>query len=239
MTLRSLVAGVAFATGSVVCVCSASAADLPPAPRPQAVAPVVFAPPVYNWTGIYVGGNLGGGFANSSWSDPFIGGTNKFSKDGFIGGGQIGGNLQYNWLVVGVEGDFDWTGLRGSGTDSLRNAINTRTQWTSTVTGRVGAAFDRLLIYGKGGVAFADDKSTLNDTFGGSASTSLTRTGWTAGVGLEYAFYQNWSAKVEYDYLGFGSQTLSLPTAAFPAYASSASLNVQEVKAGINFKFGP
>jgi hypothetical protein len=104
MTLRSLIGGVAFAAGSAVCVCSASAADLPPAPRQPAVAPVVFAPPVYNWTGIYVGGNLGGGFANSSWSDPFTGGTNSFSKDGFIGGGQIGGNLQYNWLVVGIEG---------------------------------------------------------------------------------------------------------------------------------------
>jgi outer membrane immunogenic protein len=239
MSLRSFAGGVAFAAGSVVCVCSASAADLPPAPRPQAVAPVVFAPPVYNWTGIYVGGNLGGGFANSSWSDPFTAGTNTFNKGGFIGGGQIGGNLQYNWLVVGIEGDFDWTGLKGSGTDSAGNAINTQTQWTSTVTGRVGAAFDRLLVYGKGGVAFADDKSTLNDTFGGSANTTLTRTGWTAGVGLEYAFYQNWSAKVEYDYLGFGSQTLSLPTAAFPTYSTSASLNVQEVKAGINFKFGP
>ena len=71
------------------------------------------------------------------------------------------------------------------------------------------------------------------------ASTTLTRTGWTAGAGLEYALYQNWSAKLEYDYLGFGSQTLNLPTAAFPAYTSNATLNVQEVKAGINFKFGP
>jgi outer membrane immunogenic protein len=239
MMLRAFVGGFALAAGSVVCVASANAADLPLAPRPQAVAPVMYAPPVYNWTGIYVGGNLGGAFANSSWSDPFAGANNTFSKGGFIGGGQIGANLQYNWLVVGVEGDFDWTGIKGSGTDSLANAINTNTQWTATATGRIGAAFDRLLVYGKGGVAFADDKSTLNDTAGGSASTTFTRTGWTAGLGLEYAFYENWSAKLEYDYLGFGSQTLNLPTAAFPSYASSASLNVQEVKAGINFKFGP
>jgi outer membrane immunogenic protein len=239
MTLRAFFGGAALAAGSVICVCSANAADLPPARMPPAVAPVIYAPPVYNWTGIYVGGNLGGGFANSSWSDPFTLGTNTFSKDGFIGGGQIGANIQYNWLVLGLEGDFDWTGLKGSGHDALGNSINTNTRWTSTATGRVGVAFDRLLVYGKGGAAFANDKSTLNDIVGGTASTTTTRTGWTAGAGLEYAFYGNWSAKVEYDYLGFGSQTLNLPTAAFPLYASSASLNVQEVKAGINFKFGP
>jgi outer membrane immunogenic protein len=239
MILRVLVGGFALAVGGVVCVVSAQAADLPIARRPEAVAPVTYAPPVYNWTGFYVGGNIGGGFANSSWSDPFGGGNNTFSKDGFIGGGQIGYNAQYNWLVLGVEGDFDWTGLNGSGNDSLGNAINTKTEWTSTATGRIGAAFDRLLVYGKGGVAFAHDHSTLTDTFGGSASATNIRTGWTAGAGLEYALDRNWTAKVEYDYLGFGSEALNLPTPAFPAYATNASLNVQEVKFGINYKFGP
>ena len=148
-------------------------------------------------------------------------------------------NWQINALVLGIEGDFDWTDLKGSGHDSLANIINTNTQWTSTVTGRIGAAFDRLLVYGKGGVAFAHDNDSLNDTSGNTASASLTRTGWTAGAGLEYAFAPNWTAKIEYDYLGFGNQTLNLPTPTFPTYSTNASLNVQEVKAGINFKFGP
>ena len=91
----------------------------------------------------------------------------------------------------------------------------------------------------KGGVAFANDKDSLNDILGSTASVSLTRTGWTAGAGLEYAFAPNWTARIEYDYLGFGSEGLSLPTANFPTYSSNASANVQEVKAGINFKFGP
>jgi outer membrane immunogenic protein len=238
MISRLWVGGAALAAGTLA-YASAHAADLPRPLPPPAVAPVVYAPPVYNWSGIYVGGNLGGGFANSSWTDFFTGGNDTFSKSGFIGGGQIGANVQYNWLVLGVEGDFDWAGLTGSGNDSLGNSINTKTEWTSTVTGRVGAAFDRLLVYGKGGVAFAEDQSTLNNLAGTSASTTFNRTGWTAGAGLEYAFYGNWSAKVEYDYLGFGSQTLNLPTVTFPTYSSSASLNVQEVKAGINFKFGP
>jgi outer membrane immunogenic protein len=243
MNSRAFVGGIAFAAGSIIstCVCigSAQAADLPPARAPAVVPPVVYAPPVYNWSGFYIGGNLGAGFANSSWSDPFTGAHDTFSKDGFIGGGQIGANWQINVLVLGIEGDFDWTGLKGSGHDSAGNTINTNTQWTSTVTGRVGAAFDRLLVYGKGGVAFAHDNDSLNDTSGNTASASLTRTGWTAGAGLEYAFAPNWTAKIEYNYLGFGNQTVNLPTPAFPTYSTNASLNVQEVKAGINFKFGP
>jgi outer membrane immunogenic protein len=236
MNSRVFVGGISLAAGTVICVFAARAADLPLARAPAAVAPVAYAPPVYNWSGFYVGGNLGAGFADSSWSDPFTGAHNTFSKSGFIGGGQVGANWQINALVLGIEGDFDWTGLKASGHDSASNTINTDTQWTSTVTGRVGAAFDRLLIYGKGGVAFAHDNDSVN-IVGSTASASLTRTGWTAGAGLEYAFAPNWTAKIEYDYLGFGSETLNLPTV--PAYSSNASLNVQEVKAGINFKFGP
>jgi outer membrane immunogenic protein len=247
MSLRAFVGGIALAAGTMVstcvstCVyiCSAQAADLPPVRAPAVVPPVVYALPVYNWSGFYVGGNLGAGFANSSWTDPFTGAHDTFSKDGFIGGGQVGANWQINALVLGIEGDFDWTSLKGSGHDSAGNMINTDTQWTSTVTGRIGAAFDRLLVYGKGGVAFAHDNDSLNDIVGSTASASVTRTGWTAGAGFEYAFAPNWSAKIEYDYLGFGSETLSLPTTNFSPYNTNASLNVQEVKAGINFKFGP
>jgi outer membrane immunogenic protein len=65
--------------------------------------------------------------------------------------------------VVGLEGDFSWTGLKGSGTDSIGDTIAAKTDWTSTVTGRVGAAFDRLLVYGKGGLAIARDRSSLTD----------------------------------------------------------------------------
>ncbi len=116
--------------------------------------------------------------------------------------------------------------------------INTNTNWTSTVTGRVGAAFDRFLVYGKGGVAFAQDQSSFTDTFANSASTTFMRTGWTAGAGLEYGITRNWSAKIEYDYLGFGSQNLNFTTPTTPLYTSSANLNVQEIKAGVNFRFG-
>lgn len=186
MKLRAFVGGIAVAAGTVACVCSAKAADLPIRPAPAPVAPVVYAPPVYNWSGFYVGGHVGGGFEDLKWSDPFNSAVNDtFNGGGFLGGAQIGANAQFNWLVVGLEGDFSWTSLiKGSGTNSLGDAITTSPQWTSTVTGRIGAAFDRLLVYGKGGVAFADDKSTFTPVGGPTYTDTLTRTGWTAGAGL-------------------------------------------------------
>jgi outer membrane immunogenic protein len=239
MIFRSLAGCAVFAATTAICLGTAAAADLPLVKAPP-VAPVAYAPgAIYSWTGFYIGGQAGAGFGRSSWSDPFNGTNNAFNSGaGFLGGGQIGANYQLNRLVLGVEGDFSWTGLRANGTDSIGDTIATSTNWTSTVTGRVGAAFDRLLIYGKGGVAFARDQSSFTDLAGNSASNAFTRTGWTAGVGLEYGITQNWSARIEYDYLGFNSQALNFTTPTTPAYASNASLGVQEIKAGLNFRFG-
>jgi outer membrane immunogenic protein len=234
MQSRSRVGGLVLAAVSVLSIGAAEAADLPAPP-----APVAYAPPVYNWTGIYVGAHLGGGFSHSSWTDAFTGANDTFNKWGFLGGAQVGANYQFNRLVAGIEGDFSWTGLKGAGLDSIGDSIGTKVNFTSAVTGRIGAAFDRLLVYGKGGVAFANDQSSLTDLAGNNASTTFIRTGWTVGVGAEYALDDNWSARLEYDYLGFGSQALSFSTPLLPAYTSSANLNVQEVKAGINFRFGP
>ncbi|HEY2533104.1 MAG TPA: outer membrane protein [Xanthobacteraceae bacterium] len=241
MTLRAFVGSVALTAGSAiamgcVAVWSAEAADLTPSPRPAPAAPIAYAPPFYNWSGFYVGGEIGGGFSNSSWSDPFTPGSrDRINKSGFLGGGEIGANAQFNRLVVGVEGDWTWTGLKGSGKDSVGDTINSNVDWTSTVTGRLGAAFDRVLVYGKGGAAFANDKDSLNSPVFGTQSATMTRTGWTAGGGVEYGIDRNWSAKVEYDYLGFGSQALNLPA---PTTTLNDKLNVQEVKAGVNYRFG-
>jgi outer membrane immunogenic protein len=239
MTSRALVGGLVLAVGTALCIVSVKAADLPPPPMPAPVAPVAYAPPVYNWTGFYVGGHIGGGYAASSWTDAFTGANDTFNSGaGFLGGAQLGGNMQFNAFVLGLEGDFSWADLKGSGTDSIGDTINTNTQWTSTVTGRIGAAFDRLLVYGKGGLALAEDQSSLTDFAGNTSSTSLTRTGWTAGAGLEYALTNNWSAKIEYDYLAFGSQPLNFTTPVLGTVTSNANLNVSEVKAGLNFHFG-
>lgn len=237
MKLRAFVGGFTLAAGTLACMGLAQAADLPVRVAPAPVAPVAYAPPVYNWSGFYIGGHIGGGFEDSKWTDPFTAGvTDTFNHGGFLGGAQIGANAQFNWLVVGLEGDFSWTSMiKGTGTDSALATITTSPQWTSTVTGRVGAAFDRLLIYGKGGVAFADDKSTYTPVGGPTFTDTTTRIGWTAGAGLEYALTQNWAVRAEYDYLGFGPKQLTFT----PGVTTNASLNVQEVKAGIDYKFGP
>ena len=240
MKLRAFVVGVVFAAASGMAVDAAAAADLPVGPAPLAVAPVASAPAaIFSWTGFYVGGHIGGGFDRSSWSDPF-GGANNVSNGGpgFVGGGQAGANLQRGRLLLGVEAEFSYAGLKGSGADSRGNSIGTNTNWTSTATGRIGAAFDRLLIYGKGGVAFARDQNNFTGVAGNSARSALMRTGWTAGIGLEYGINANWFAKAEYDYLSFGPQTLNFTTPTTPSYASNASLSVHEIKAGVNFQFG-
>jgi outer membrane immunogenic protein len=118
------------------------------------------------------------------------------------------------------------------------NSIGTNTNWTSTATGRIGAAFDRLLIYGKGGVAFARDQNSFTNVAGNGARNALMRTGWSAGIGLEYGISANWSAKVEYDYLSFGAQALNFTTPTTPLYATNAGLNAHEIKAGVNVRFG-
>ncbi|HUI12773.1 MAG TPA: outer membrane protein [Xanthobacteraceae bacterium] len=235
MKLRAFVGGITLAAGTVACVYSVQAADLPIRRAPAPVAPVAYAPPVYNWSGFYVGGHIGGGWENSKWTDLFTGADDTFNNNGFLGGAQVGVNTQFNWLVLGLEGDFSWTSdIKGTGTDSFGDAITTSPQWTSTVTGRIGAAFDRLLVYGKGGLAIAQDKSTFTPVGGATLTDNLTRAGWTAGAGLEYALTNNWSVRAEYDYLGFGSKQLN-----FGAVSTNANLNVQEVKAGFDYKFGP
>ena len=240
MGLRAFIGALVFAAGTGLAVCSAAAADLPVAPTPVPVAPVASAPAaIFSWTGLYIGGHVGGAFDRSSWSNPVTGANNIFTGGaGFVGGAQAGANLQFNRLVLGVEGDFSYAGLKSSGGDSLGDSISINTTWTSTVTGRVGAAFERLLVYGKGGVAFARDQNTFTDLAGNSASNALMRTGWTAGAGLEYGISKNWSAKIEYDYLSFGSQALNFTTPTTPSYSTNAGLNVQEIKAGVNFRLG-
>jgi outer membrane immunogenic protein len=236
-TARAVAGYFASAVGLAFCAGTAAAADLPP--LRAGVAPVASAPgAIYSWTGFYIGGQIGAGSGRSSWSDPFAANDAFATGASFLGGGVLGANYQWNAIVAGVEGDFDWTGMQGAGRDFPGDTIGTKMQWNATVAGRVGAAFNRLLVYGKGGAAFARDRSTFTDLAGSSAVSAFTRTGWIAGVGLEYGITQSWSAKIEYDYLSFGAQPLNFVTTTPTAYASRTGLNAQEIKAGINFRFG-
>jgi outer membrane immunogenic protein len=215
---KLLLAGVALiALGSA----SASAADIQRRQALPAKAPIYMAPP-YNWTGFYVGINGGGAWGNSDFSAPFPTGTFDLS------GGLVGGTIGYNWqmgqLVFGVEGDIDWSNIRGSTACAL-TSCETKNDWLGTARGRLGYAFDRFLPYVTGGAAFGNIKTNIP----GVGSTSDTNVGWTLGGGIEAAIAGPWTAKVEYLYvdLGRGGSTLG----------SDAKFNANVVRAGLNYRF--
>jgi outer membrane immunogenic protein len=219
------VAGTTMGTGI------ASAADIQ---RPVYKAPPAGVMPVaYDWTGFYVGGHVGYGWADKSWQDGFgLFGLSHQAK-GFLGGGQAGFNYQIGQFVVGVEGDMSWSGMSGS-TNALASTFNTDVDWTATLTGRLGMAFDRWLVYGKGGAAWARDRYSTNFyTFPGTEVTD-TRLGWTVGAGVEYAFAPQWTAKLEYNYMDFGTRSVSFA----PGFSTDIDQQVHAVKFGVNYKFG-
>jgi outer membrane immunogenic protein len=203
-------AAVAAATPSV-------AADL--GPRPVYKGPAYVAP-IFTWTGFYVGVNAGYGFGKSDWNP----GVSSFDANGALAGGTLGYNLQTGNFVWGIEGDFDWSDMKG---DSA--GVETKVPWFGTVRGRIGYAFDRFLPYITGGAAFGQVKM---DT--GAGTDDENRIGWTVGAGVEWAFLANWSAKIEYLYADLG--TASCNIAACGA-GVDVSFKTNIVRAGINYRF--
>lgn len=237
----------------------AGAADLP-SKAPAHVSP---APPPFSWTGFYIGihGGAGWGTTESTINGITITGIGPLAAgldlplsshgtNGWLFGGQIGYNWQVNpWLVLGIEGEGAWNNLEGTTPCLVVLACKTEVNWTADIAGRVGFAVDRALIYVKGGVVWAnsDYSASLNLAglgipFSASTSTSDTRVGGLFGVGVEYAFLPNWTAKIEYNFMDFGdnNQTFNITIPAIPATVSvdtSISQQIHVVKAGVNYKF--
>jgi len=192
----------------------ASAADLAVKARPY-VAPA----PVFTWTGCYVGVHAGAGVMHDQGFQA-QGSTFDRHGTGGLAGGQVGCNYQTGMLVLGIEGEGFWSGMRinvdqfEGNTPFLNTTIKNR--WDYDVAGRIGVAFDRALVYGKAG--WAAGRFEWNSAFvncGNFCSTTqggATLDGLLIGVGLEYAFLNNWTAKFEYDYLGFGSKNVAFTT---------------------------
>jgi outer membrane immunogenic protein len=214
-------------------VASAGAADLPAEKGPPVYVPPV---PVFTWTGPYIGINGGGAFGRTDVFDfNVVDTTAHHDVSGGLAGGTFGYNYQISSFVLGAEGDADWADVSGSTVCPARaETCSTRVSFLGSVRGRIGYAWDRLLIFATGGLGLGDFKySASSPTF--SASDYLFRAGFAAGGGIEYAFNDNWSAKVEYTYYGF-------PTAyGEPPIHSVNTVNfrtyVQTVKAGINYRF--
>src|SRR5437879_3578276 len=180
----------------------AMAADL--AARPYTKAPAYVAAPIYNWTGFYIGGHVGGAFNGSNG----FGGTSDNSDGRFLGGLQIGADYQFapNW-VVGIEGQYSWVGSNNTNVAFLTTpgvTYNLNQKGLGSVTGRIGYTWGPALLYVKGGYAYSDysDSLTLNTVPQAFALNSSHHDGFTVGAGLEYMFAQNCSAKVEHPYYG-------------------------------------
>ncbi|MET4632218.1 outer membrane protein [Kaistia defluvii] len=218
----------ALASASVLAlgVVGAQAADLTYEPAPVAAA----APAAFNWTGFYLGVHAGAAITDFDYSSPdndFPG----FSDDntGFLGGVQAGYNWQFDNIVVGLQTDFAYTSAKVSLNGFDGEGLEQKLEWLGSTTARIGYAFDNLLVYGKGGVAYGQSKLELS-AIGLSADDSKWHTGWTAGVGAEYAFTQNITGLVEYNYVDLGSQD-------YFNGAVSSDLTSNVIKAGLNYKF--
>jgi len=221
------------------------AADM--APRIVNKAPVVAAVAAYSWTGCYIGGHVGGGWGHKDLSDginfPLVSDF-RDDIDGFLGGVQSGCDYQFdrNW-VIGIEGQVSWSDIKGSFSAdpffSVKgfNAVTfaARTDLITSVTGRLGYTVDSWMIYGKGGVAWAHDHYSLVASSGFTAAGSETRVGWTAGVGIEYAFWNNLSAKFEYNYMDFGHKRVSLTGSDTVDF--DIGQKIHTVKFGLNYRF--
>lgn len=213
---------------------SASAADMAvKAARPMP-APVM----VYNWTGCYIGGNVGGLWVDTDWTTSTGADSGGHTASGVTAGGQIGCNYQTGPWVFGVEGMFNWADADGSHVSPAGLTQTTNTNWLANVTARTGYAFDRSLIYVKGGGAWIDQSNTAT-TVGGTLfdTGDHTRSGWTVGAGYEYAFAPNWSAKIEYNYMDFGNKSPAFCPAAGACGTFNVDQTAQVALFGVNYRF--
>ncbi|RDV04870.1 outer membrane protein [Undibacter mobilis] len=211
------------AAAIAVSIGAANAADMARRQAMPTKAPAYVAP-IYNWSGFYAGINGGGGWGRSSVSGPLSTGGN-FNTSGGLVGGTLGFNYQAGQIVYGLEGDIDWTNLKGSSTCAVGVSCEAKNNWLGTARGRIGYAFDRYLPYITGGLAVGDVKTSAT----GLGSASSTKAGWTLGGGVEAAIAGPWTAKVEYLYV-------DLKDANAPA-GSSTDFRTNVVRGGLNYRF--
>jgi outer membrane immunogenic protein len=245
-----LILSAAFAVSAMLGIGAASAADLPMKSMPYA-APV----PVFSWTGFYIGGNVGAGVLLDQ-GVLALGLSADRHGVGALAGGQIGYNWQIGMFVLGIEGEGFWSGMKSTQNQFIGNpsflvaTYTARNKWDYDIAGRFGIAVDHALIYGKAGWVAggfdwnASQISSTNFNCGTFCSTNqggLTLNGLLVGIGLEYAFTNNWTAKFEYDYLGFGAQngtfTNSCLTCTPFTFTHSVSAEKHIFKVGINYLF--
>jgi outer membrane immunogenic protein len=228
------------------------AADLPPSmpPPPPPRAPAAYVPvvqPFYNWGGVYFGLNAGYGFGKSNWTGFTAGDTGNFDLNGALVGGTLGANFQSGAFVFGIEGDGDWSNIKGSSssTNLVCASCQTSNNWLATLRARAGVAWDRVLLFATAGGAGGNVKATVPTPAPGlltAGSSSTEEFGWAAGAGIEFGITENVTAKFDYLYIDLqkGSCSVALCGAGTPGGTSvPVSFQTNVVRAGLNFKFSP
>jgi|DewCreStandDraft_4_1066084.scaffolds.fasta_scaffold39235_1 outer membrane immunogenic protein len=215
---------------------AASAAELPSAAQPTArVRPQVAT--VHDWTGVYVGVNGGWGWGRTTGAfypllAGFGAGTGNFSIDGAVSGGQAGFNYQIaNW-ILGIEADWNAASIHANNPALFVGNLSTKVTSIGSVRGRLGMAWDRMLVYGTGGWAWGN----LKNQFVG-VEESHASSGWAAGGGLEYAIAPNWSAKIEYLHTRLNAKENFVALGFCSTGVCTIGARVDAIRVGLNHKF--
>lgn len=247
--------GLVSLAATVVSGSSAMAADLP-VKAGGYIAP----PPAFSWSGFYVGVHGGYGWGSNNWNsrgfveDPTVSASNFSPKtNSGLGGVQAGANYQIASWVLGIEADWSFLHGQGSSNGIVPGAFTvtgtSQIEWLATFTGRAGYAWDRSLIYVKGGAAAAGYKddfalstpATIPPVFNDLGTKGNTLVGWTVGAGFEYAFAPHWSAKIEYNYVDLGKVTERfndvVPGGTFTPI-EDVHHTLQVMKVGASYRFG-
>ena len=229
-----------------------------PMPSGKEMKQVAPAPPECNWTGFYIGLNVGGQWGHSEDVDNDYNFENPkpwgYDQSGVIAGGQVGYNFQWNWLVLGIEGDLGYMNTDGSGVEPGSPGGDTHGETSSdfytTIRGRLGVAFGHWLFYGTGGgIGVNQETRVIDDCDTGpcgderiNAGQTNFNWGWTAGGGIEYMFGCHWTIKGEYLRYQLGEESFSgeatffgTPEGRFNFHAPGTEGNI--VRAGLNYKF--
>jgi outer membrane immunogenic protein len=240
---------------------TAFAADLAPPPPPP--PPV----PLFTWTGPYAGGQVGYAWGKDTASiGDFLGNyaSTSYTTSGVIGGAHVGYNIQLSQFVIGLEGDVNGSSLNkiynlnpfvpyfsaiGNLTNYQSLTYSAKSNVSGAIVGRVGYAWDHVLLYALGGVAFAGTTLTLQAGYPTYTydQADNARVGWTVGGGLEYAIDNNWSIRAEYRYAQFGTQTLyavnygvgnaTLGSLGDAGAYVNRKFNTNSVQVGFSYKF--
>jgi len=212
-------------------------------------APPMVPPPVFTWTGFYIGVEGGYGWGNADQTDATGFDSGRYNVSGGLVGGTLGYNWQINQFVLGLEGDGSGAWIRGStagafgGCGGAPPQCFSELQALGTFRGRVGVAFGNILPFATGGLAVGSIHGSEGTTLAAGAvgSGSATVAGWTVGGGLEAKLPQNWSIKAQYLYVDLGNQTIFNDTIPFPPPPAVVGQRIRFttniVQAGLNYKF--